>query len=104
MAKASFAAWPRAARRKAGLTQTRLAEEIVVRPLTVSRWESGKQTPSVSRQRQLRQMLDGGADTEKVSEEPAPYGDTSTLVRLSPEELQIVRIYRRLMGQSPESG
>jgi len=103
MAKESFAAWLRAARGKAGLTQTRLAEAIVVRPLTVSRWESGKQTPSASRQRQLRHMLEGGVDEGKVSEEPASYGDASTLVRLNPEELQIVRIYRLLVSQSEES-
>ena len=42
-------------------------------------------------------------DEGKVSEEPASYGDASTLVRLNPEELQIVRIYRLLVSQSEES-
>ncbi len=103
MQDGSFAAWLRTARRKARLTQAQLAERLFVGPLTVSRWESGKQTPPESRQRLVRDILEAGSEPETVSEGPAPYEDRSVLVRLSPDELKIIRIYRRLVSESDES-
>jgi len=92
----------RTSRKKAKLTQAQLAERLFVRALTVSRWECGQQTPSEARQRQIRQIFEG-AGPEMVSEGSAAYRDESSLVRLSPEEQHIVRIYRRLMGQGDKS-
>ena len=72
----------------------------------VSGWETGKQFPSAARLHTIHELLGpfGGLPEPQVSEDPAPYGDASVLVRLSPEEMMIVRIYRRLMGQGPDSG
>jgi len=95
-----FASWLRRERRRAGLTQARLAEMLLVGKNTVSRWETGAQEPPATRRKAIERIL---SDTPEVAEPKAPYGDTSTLVRLSPEELQIVRIYRRLMGPGDKS-
>jgi len=46
----------RTARRSAGLTQRQLAEALGVESITVSRWERGVTTPSVSRLRGIAEI------------------------------------------------
>jgi transcriptional regulator with XRE-family HTH domain len=46
----------RTARRSAGLTQKQLAEVLAVESITVSRWERGVTTPSVSRLRRIAEI------------------------------------------------
>ena len=100
-----FGEWLRKARRAAGMTQQNLAERCSVRKGAVSAWETGKQRPSAARLRTIHELYGpfGGTPEPQVADDPAPYGDTSVLVRLSPEEMMIVRVYRRLMDQGDES-
>ena len=46
----------RTARRSAGLTQKQLAEALGVESITVSRWERGVTTPSLSRLRRIAEF------------------------------------------------
>ena len=58
------------ARRKAGLTQTELAEQLCVHVKTVMNWEQGKVTPSLESLIQLSEELDCDLDylTGRLSE------------------------------------
>jgi transcriptional regulator with XRE-family HTH domain len=48
----------RTARRSAGLTQKQLAEQLGVESITVSRWERGVTTPSLSRLRRVAEITE----------------------------------------------
>lgn len=48
----------RVARRSVGLTQKQLAEELGVESITVSRWERGVTTPSLSRLRRIAELTE----------------------------------------------
>lgn len=48
----------RSARRAAGLTQKQLAHALGVEPITVSRWERGITTPSLSRLRRIAELTE----------------------------------------------
>ena len=112
MESESFGAWLRARLRElgdVGISQADLAGLLAVDKQTISSWKLERSAPRRAQKQRVESVVSGLLEekaqrADAVAEQPAPYGESSILVRLSPEELQIVRIYRRLMGQSPESG
>jgi transcriptional regulator with XRE-family HTH domain len=54
--RGGLAAALRAARRSAGLTQKQLAEALGVASITVSRWERGVASPSISRLQRISEV------------------------------------------------
>jgi len=97
-----FGKWLRGARTAAGMTQHELAQRCSVRKQAVSAWENGKQYPTAARLHTLEQLFgqSGGLPEPHVAEQAAVYGDRSSLVNLSPDEVRIVGIYRWLVRQS----
>jgi len=57
MREKSFGDWLHRIRRAAGLTQKQVAARVFVKPLAVSRWETGRQTPGVERQKALESLF-----------------------------------------------
>ncbi len=98
-----FAAWLRRERKRAGLSQARLAEMLLVGKNTVSRWETGAQEPPAARKKAVENLFSGASQADEVTEPRAGYGDSSSLVRLSPDERRIIQMYRWLLSQSENS-
>jgi len=88
------------------MTQQDLADRLSVLKGAVSAWETGKAFPSASRARAIQRLF-GAYDErqlDQAAEESVSYSarPASILIRLTPEELRIVGIYRWLVRQSEE--
>ena len=87
MRETSFGDWLHRMRRAAGLTQKEVAARVFVKPLAVSRWETGVQIPGIERRRALEAMFDelgvmtGGAPIA-ISEKQAGYAAIPTSIPL----------------------
>jgi transcriptional regulator with XRE-family HTH domain len=101
-----YGEWLRMARRRKDLTQPRLAAKVGVGRNTVSRWENGRHLPPPSRRQSIERVLGPYPDRETggVAEEALGYaaGSSAAIMRLSPDELRIISIYRWLVGQSED--
>ena len=87
----------KSARRRLGLTQEALAEELNVTKASVSAWETGREKPGFRLLPTLRQVLDMSLDDlicggEAGGEVP----DSAPLVARNDDETALLEAYRRL--------
>lgn len=67
----------RSVRKKLGLSQEKLAEKLSVTRNTISRWESGKVSPTADNLIALNRLLAQAEDPAATEEAPAPKEETS---------------------------
>ena len=67
----------RSVRKKLGLSQEKLAEKLSVTRNTISRWESGKVSPTADNLIALNRLLAQAEDPAPTEEAPAPKEETS---------------------------
>lgn len=87
-------------RRKAGLSQEQLADELGVTRQSVSKWESGAAMPELGKLIALSERFDVGVDylvKDHLEEEPKPEREDHS-ARLEAKVDTLVRDYRRSFG------
>ena len=93
----------RTARRRAGLTQKELAEELGVESITVSRWERGATTPSLARLRRIAELTETRV-TDLVDSTAAASAEAVVLVALREELAEMRELVKRLARTLDELG
>lgn len=80
----------------AGLSQKEVAERIYLSQNAYSKYELGRSSPNPETLRQLAKLF-GCSAADLIGEEvPAPEPPEEEPVRLTPQECELVEIYRRL--------